>query len=190
MAMTKQQKALAGVLGVAGLALAADRMFLGGGGPRTAAAEVLQMIPGVEPAPASTTPAAAPEPSGNQRLASLILAAAEQSGVDASSLSSHLEGGFEADVSWRPTPPPPAQGSQTVESPAAYPDMEIPPPPRLSAVLRGERSGAILNDRFVRVGGEIGVYTVREVQERTVVLDGPAGAVVLRIETPLTNSGG
>ncbi len=82
--------------------------------------------------------------------------------------------------------PPAAEGaSGTAEGGEAAPEGEQEPTIRLSGIVVGQPSVAVIYQgdqrRYARVGDQIGDYRVQSIEHQEVVLVGPTGKLILRM---------
>jgi|GEM_PF-4807243 len=182
MKLTRAQRRMAGVLGLAVAALLVDSAFLR---PASVAAGV---SPHDESTPADdANEFAAPVGSAEQAAAGVLerrrgsvaaqlerLAAQPDAAAGAAMRNDEsLSALFAAPASWT---------VRIVESEGETVASQAPPTLELTSVLKGERPMAIVNGRSMRVGQTIEGYRLVAISERSVALEDAAGrAIVLHL---------
>ncbi|MCA9289884.1 MAG: hypothetical protein KDA25_02080 [Phycisphaerales bacterium] len=165
MTITNERKVLVGVLSVAGLILGADRLMgAGTSGPDAAAASspaanatlaLSDLVASITADDATATPLAV-EPAPSVLVAARLDALASDMDLDLATVTDRFQpaAGWFEDAS-----PPPASGTNEADpAPAPPADHEFVTSHRVSAVMLGRTgttSGAIVDGRFIPVGGTI-----------------------------------
>lgn len=182
--LTKHQRSLVIVLGLAGSALAADRFLLTGGGPRSANAESLLIDrPAVASSGATQTQAKAGS-LVNSSSTSISVADRLETlrvvGPEPEHASSQING-FSLPASW-------GEPFAVVHSAPTQVDRSAAPTLRLTAVMtnRADQSlVAVINGKAYSKGETIDDLTITELSRDGLVLMGPSNnRVELRIQSP------
>jgi hypothetical protein len=186
MGLTRQRKAILGVLGLSGLSLVMDRAFFA---PAEAGADSV-----VEPAeadlPQRTDPAVAPVALADSGTPPLRSAAAQAARLREAAERFHLDPRAIDDVfrpRWLAMPAAPAaEAVESLTDAAAFVAQH-----RLSAVMgSGPNGHAIVNGRLLRVGEVMGGYRLEGVGERLARFSSDGETAELRVDEPAVDPRG
>jgi len=182
MTLTTQRKALLAALGLAALGVVLDQAFLQSAVPSPAAASAqggtAADSANASPAPQTSAPSGGAGEGEGLRVAARALEGLRDIAADGAERDAFAPGG-----KWLA----PAEAPIT----AAQPVASFEAGRRLTAVLLSQANpGAIVNGRFVRVGGEIDGFTLLRVSEREAVFQRGDLLATLRLATQAEEEAG
>lgn len=165
MKLSKQRKVYAGVLGLAFVALAADRVFLGGAAlsPQSAMATD---APDTSITRTAALESPAPAPSTRRTLAVRLEALRTGGAADGSTPSTPL---FGSEPAWLAPPSPPATVAQTVPAPPKESIADVLARHRVGAVVAGEpRSLVMVDGKWMSAGQSFDGVTILLIKKASV----------------------